>query len=226
MMTTERDSQNTRDMQEIRVLLVDDHTVMRAGTRRILEDEADIVVVGEASDGVEALQLAENTLPDVIVLDIGMPHMDGIKTCRVVRERWPELHVLILTGHDNDVLVRTLHRMGVEGYLLKSAGPQDLVDAIRSVARGLSAYGEQPARALDQVEEYAAIYPTRKELEVLHALAEGKRNRQIADELHLSVNTVEFHLRNIFIKLGASSRGDAVLRAQRRGWLDTHDLLC
>ena len=210
----------------IRILLVDDHTVMRAGTRRILEDEPDFVVIGEAGDGSEALLLADDALPDIVVLDVGMPNMDGIQTCRAMRSRWPELRILILTGHDNDALVRTLHRMGVEGYLLKSAGPQELIGAIRGVARGQRAYGVEPASALAHQEARIGPYPTPKEREVLVAVAGGKRNREIADALHLSINTVEFHLRNIFTKLGASSRADALARARRHGWLDTPDLLC
>lgn len=214
------------EMPVIRILLADDHTVMRAGTRRILEDEPDIVVVGEASDGAEAIRLAEDMLPNIVVLDIGMPNIDGIRVCHTLRARWPELRILILTGHDNDTLVRTLHRMGVEGYLLKSAGPQELIGAIRAIAQGQRAYGEQPANALEQVDQQDRSQPTPKELEVLHAVAAGKRNREIADELYLSINTVEYHLRNIFAKLGASSRADAIVRAQRRGWLDTQNLLC
>lgn len=210
----------------IRILLVDDHTVMRAGTRRILEDEPDFKVVGEASDGSEALLLAEDALPDIVVLDVGMPNMDGIQTCRNMRARWPELRILILTGHDNDALVRTLHRMGVEGYLLKSAGPHELIGAIRGVAQGQQAYGVEPASALANQEMHIGPALTPKEREVLDMVASGRRNREIADGLHLSVNTVEFHLRNIFTKLGATSRADAVARARRHGWLDTPDLLC
>lgn len=210
----------------IRILLVDDHTVMRAGTRRILEDEPDIVVVGEAGDGSEALVLAEDALPDIVVLDVGMPNMDGIQTTRVLRERWPELRILVLTGHTNDALVWTLHRAGVEGYLLKSAGPQELIGAIRDVARGQQAYGAEPASALSRQDARTGSHLTPKEREILQALVGGKRNREIAVDLHLSVNTVEFHLRNIFTKLDATSRADAIARARRRGWLDTQDLLC
>lgn len=225
-MTHARTASHDAETPVIRIVLVDDHTVMRAGTRRILEDEPDIVVVGEAGDGAEAIQMAEDSLPDIVVLDIGMPNMDGIRACRTLRERWPELRILILTGHDNATLVRTLHRMGVEGYLLKSAGPQELIGAIRAIAQGQRAYGEEPASALEREDQQDRLHPTPKELEVLHAVALGRRNREIADELHLSVNTVEFHLRNIFAKLGASSRADAIVRAQRRGWLDTQNLLC
>lgn len=225
-MSEDQDICRERSAGAIRILLVDDHTVMRAGTRRILDDEPDFVVVGEAGDGGEALLLAEEALPDIVVLDVGMPNMDGIQTCRAMRAQWPALHILILTGHDNDALVRTLHRMGVEGYLLKSAGPHELIGAIREVARGQQAYGEEPASALAQPDTQSGPHPTPKELEVLLAVASGQRNREIAQQLHLSVNTIEFHLRNIFIKLGATSRADAVARARRRGWLDTQDLLC
>lgn len=225
-MNTREDTNRTVRSRAIRILLVDDHTVMRAGTRRILEDEPDIVVVGEAGDGGDALLQAEDALPDVVVLDVGMPNMDGIQTCRAMRARWPDVRILILTGHDNDALVRTLHRLGVEGYLLKSAGPQELIGAIRRVARGQQAYGAEPASALAHLEARGGPYPTPKEREVLAAVAGGKRNREVAEELHLSVNTVEFHLRNIFAKLGATSRADAIARARRHGWLDTPDLLC
>ncbi|MGH2517097.1 MAG: response regulator transcription factor [Ktedonobacterales bacterium] len=225
-MTVEGDTRGARAHRSIQILLVDDHVVMRAGTRRILEDEPDITVVGEAGDGDEALLMAENTQPDVIVLDIAMPNLDGIQTCRIVRERWPALRILILTGHDNDAIVRTLHRLGVQGYLLKSAGPQDLIAAIRGVACGQQAYGEAQAQVVANGDALVSPHPTPKELEVLQAVASGKRNREIAGELRLSVNTVEFHLRNIFVKLGATSRADAIARARRRGWLDTQDLLC
>ena len=207
--------------KKIRIVLADDHTVMRAGTRRILEDEDDFVVVGEAGDGLEALALAEIATPDVIVLDIGMPHLDGIKTCQQIRSRWPQLHILILTGHDNAALVRSLHQLGVEGYLLKSASAHELVEAIRAIAYGKEAYGEDAVRAL--AAQNAAVdlqLPTRKELEVIHAVARGLKNREIADELNMSVNTVEYHLRHIFAKLSANTRADALMKAQSLGWLD------
>jgi DNA-binding NarL/FixJ family response regulator len=223
---------NTVDQHErqaaasIRILLVDDHTVMRAGTRRILEDEPDIAVVGEAEDGVQALTLAAELVADVVVLDIGMPNLDGVQTCTALRRRWPELHILILTGHDNGTLVRTLYQLGVEGYLLKSAGPQELVSAIRAVSRGVRVYGESATRALAQPEAPETVRPTRKELEVLATLAQGMKNRDMAEALHMSENTVEYHLRNLFAKLGASSRAEALLRAQRLGWLDSQEPLC
>lgn len=210
----------------VRILLVDDHTVMRAGTRRILDDEPDLVVVGEAGDGGDALRLAEEHLPDVVLLDVAMPNMDGIKTCQALRSRWPEVRVLVLTGHDNDALVRTFHRLGAYGYLLKSAGPHELVSAIRDVHQGRLVFGEAEALTSQAELPPEPQRPTRKELEVLALVARGRKNREVAEELCLSVNTVEYHLRNLFAKLGASSRADALMRAQRLGWLDSREPLC
>ncbi len=206
--------------RRIRVVLVDDHTVMRAGTRRILEDEPDIEVVGEAGDGIEALRLADELAPDVIALDIGMPNMDGIRMCQALHERSDPPRILILTGHDKEGYVRALHRLGVQGYLLKSAGPDELVQAIRSIYAGHSVFSSSIARFLRHGGPSDEPRLTRKEREMLLAIAQGRKNQDIADEQTVSLNTVEFHMRNLFQKLGASSRADAVMRAQRLGWID------
>lgn len=207
----------------IRVVLVDDHTVMRAGTRRILEDESDIEVVGEAGDGAEALRLIDELIPDVVALDIGMPGMDGIRTCQALREREHAPRILVLTGHDKEVYVRALRQLGVHGYLLKSAGPDELVQAIRAVHAGQAVFSSGIARFLRP--EHGSSEPrlTRKEREMLVSVAQGRKNQEIADEQSISLNTVEFHMRNLFVKLGASSRADAVMRAQRLGWVDLPD---
>jgi len=210
----------------IRLLLVDDHTVLRAGTRRILEDEPDFVVVGEAGDGEEALRIADEVPADVMLLDVSMPHLDGVKACRQLRLQHPELHICVLTGYDSETFVRALSRLGVDGYLLKSAGPVELVSAIREVARGQRAFSEPVTRVLEEAEAVEEIMPTAKEMAVLHAVARGLRNRDIALELDMSINTVEFHLKNLYAKLGATSRADAMMRAQRRGWLDMQEPLC
>lgn len=207
----------------IRVVLVDDHTVMRAGTRRILEDEPDIEVVGEAGDGIEALRLTDELAPDVIALDIGMPGMDGIRMCQALRQRSNAPRVLILTGHDKEVYVRALHQLGVQGYLLKSAGPDELAQAIRSVYAGQEVFSSGIARFLRQDGVSGAPRLTRKEREMLAAVAQGRKNHEIAAEQSITLNTVEFHMRNLFMKLGATSRADAVMRAQRLGWIDLPD---
>jgi DNA-binding NarL/FixJ family response regulator len=208
------------DDVKIRVVLVDDHTVMRAGTRRILEDEPDIEVVGEAGDGVEALRLSDELAPDVIALDIGMPGMDGIRMCQTLRQRSQAPRILILTGHDKEVYVRALHQLGVQGYLLKSAGPDELVQAIRSIYAGEQVFSSSIARFLGQGRASGAPRLTRKEREMLSAVAQGRKNLEIATDQSITLNTVEFHMRNLFMKLGATSRADAVMRAQRLGWID------
>lgn len=211
---------------KIRILLADDHTVMRAGTRRILEDEPDFVVVGEAGDGYETLELVEDVAPDVVVLDISMPKLDGIKTSQALRQDWPGVRILMLTGHDNGALVRTLYALGVEGYLLKSASAPELVGAIRAVHAGAEAYSDDASRALSRPVPTERTRPSQRELQVLTEVARGRKNREVAAALHVSENTVEFHLRNLYAKLHASSRADALMRAQRLGLLDNFDPLC
>lgn len=211
------------DGVRIRVVLVDDHTVIRAGARRILEDEPDIQVVGEAGDGAEALMLIDRFEPDVVALDIGMPGMDGVRTCQALREREHSPRILVLTGQDKEVYVRALRELGVQGYLLKSAGPDELVEAIRRVHAGETVFSSGIARYLDEGRSGAEPRLTRKEREILLAIAQGLKNQEIAHEQSISLNTVEFHMRNLFTKLRASSRADALMRAQRLGWIDLPD---
>lgn len=214
----------------IRVLLADDHTVMRAGTRRILEDAPDVRVVGEAENGPQTVVLQESLRADVVLLDIGMPQMDGIQVSRLLRERWPETYILVLTGHDNEGFVRAMHRLGVHGYLLKSAGPDELIEGIRSVVRGERVFSRDVARALQSPETRPGPdlirEPTGRERMLMRLVARGLRNREIAEQLQLSVNTVEYHLRNVFTKLHVATRAEAVARARRYGWLDIDDPLC
>lgn len=208
----------------IRVALVDDHNVLRAGARRILEDEPDIEVVGEAGDGAEALDLIDHFAPDVVALDIGMPGMDGVRTCQVLREREHAPRILVLTGQDKEVYVRALRELGVHGYLLKSAGPEELIAAIRAVYAGQTVFSSSIAQYMDDAHAGAEPRLTRKEREILAAIAQGLKNQEIAQEQSISLNTVEFHMRNLFAKLGASSRADALVRAQRLGWIVLPDV--
>lgn len=206
--------------RRIRVLLVDDHVVTRAGAKRILEDATDIEVVGEAGDGVEALSKVDLLRPDIVALDIDMPGMDGIKACQALLSHDASPRVLALTGHDKEAYVREMTRLGVQGYLLKSAGPDELIQAVRDIYAGGAAFSISVSEKLRRVASDPQPRVTAKERAVLQAVARGLKNQEIADELSISLNTVEFHMRNLLDKLGASSRADALVRAQRLGWID------
>ncbi|HEY1387381.1 MAG TPA: response regulator transcription factor [Ktedonobacterales bacterium] len=224
MHRTEGKSPDGRAM--IRIMLVDDHAVMRAGTRRFLEDERDFLVVGEASDGDEALELAEHVEADVVLLDINLPRVDGVTAARLLKQRRPSWRIVILTGYNSEAALHMLHRVGVEGYLMKTSSDVELVAAIRSVMDGKKVLCSVAANALDQASGQEVSTLTPKELDVLRALARGLKNKDIADELSVSVHTVEYHVHNLFLKLNASSRADVLMRAQRQGWLDMAEPLC
>ena len=221
----ERTAPDSGVSRAIRILLVDDHAVMRAGTRRFLEDERDFLIVGEASDGDEALELAERVEADVVLLDINLPRVDGVKTARLLRQRKPDWRILILTGYNSEAARHALQRVGVDGYLMKTSSDVELVAAIRSVMRGSKVLYSLAPPGTDESGAELSM-PTLKELEVLRALARGLKNKDIADELSVSVHTVEYHIHNLFLKLSAGSRADVLMRAQRMGWLDMTEPLC
>jgi DNA-binding NarL/FixJ family response regulator len=215
-------------MNPIRVVLADDHAVVREGTRQLLEREPDILVVGEASDGAEAVRLVESAQPKVVVMDVRMPGMGGVEATKIIKERYPAVEVLVMTAHDDDEFVFTLLEAGASGYLLKTAPVKELIRAIHEVAEGQSALDPSIARKVvrqftggaarqKQQEAYEAL--TEREQEVLELLAEGKTNKEIAESLIISDRTVQTHLSNVFSKMGVSSRTEAVLEAIRRGWL-------
>lgn len=215
-------------MNPIRVVLADDHAVVREGTRQLLEREPDILVVGEASDGAEAVRLVESAQPKVVVMDVRMPGMGGVEATKIIKERYPAVEVLVMTAHDDDEFVFTLLEAGASGYLLKTAPVKELIRAIHEVAEGQSALDPHIARKVvrqftggaarqKQQEAYEAL--TDREQEVLELLAEGKTNKEIAESLIISDRTVQTHLSNVFSKMGVSSRTEAVLEAIRRGWL-------
>ncbi len=215
-------------MTTIRVLLADDHAVVREGTRQLLERETDITVVGQASDGAEAVRLVEQLQPDVVVMDVRMPVMGGIEATKAIKQRFPVVEVLVMTAFEDDEFVFTLLEAGASGYLLKTAPVKELVKAIHEVADGQSALDPVIARKVvrqisggaarqKQQDAYEAL--TEREQEVLKLLAEGKTNKEIAEALIISDRTVQTHLSNIFSKMGVGSRTEAVLEAIRRGWL-------
>ena len=211
----------------IRVLLADDHVLVRQGIRQFLEDAGDIEVVAEANDGVEAITLIQEHQPEVAVLDIRMPEMTGIEATRRIKTQFPQVRVLILTAYDDDPYVFALLQVGADGYVLKTASADELVRAVRTVYKGQSALspeitskvvrqmtGGKPAGAAEQVETL-----TERELDVLRLAAQGKTNRAIGSELEISHRTVQGHLASIYGKLGVNSRTEAVTEALRRGWI-------
>jgi DNA-binding NarL/FixJ family response regulator len=211
----------------IRVLLADDHVLVRQGIRQFLEEAGDIEVIAEASDGAEAIRLIDEHQPEVAVLDIRMPEMTGVEATRRIKARFPQVRILILTAYDDDPYVFALLQAGADGYVLKTASADELVRAVRTVYEGQSALspeitskivrqmtGGRPARATEQVESLTA-----RELDVLRLAAQGKTNRAIGSELGISHRTVQGHLASVYGKLGVNSRTEAVTEALRRGWV-------
>jgi DNA-binding NarL/FixJ family response regulator len=216
--------------ERIRILIADDHALVREGTRRILEREEDLEVVGEAADGEEAVALAGRLVPDVAVIDIGMPGMNGIEATRRIKEEHPEIGVLVLTVHDDDPYVYAILEAGAAGYLLKDIRGSELVDAVRSVRAGEAVLHPAIARkvlgrfrAAGGAEE-GGVPLTRREIEVLRLAARGLSNKQIGARLGLSARTVQVHLGRIFRKLRVASRTEAVIHGLRRGWIRLEDL--
>jgi len=218
---------------EIRVLIADDHAVVREGTRQILEQEPDLKVVAEAADGGEAVKLTGSSKPDVAIIDISMPRVDGIEATRQIKALYPQVAVLILTAYDDDQFVFSLIEAGAAGYLLKSVRGSELVDAVRAVYSGESVLHPSIARKVlnrfvpslgkGQRREPPETL-SQREMEVLHLATQGLSNQDIADKLSLSLRTVQAHLGHIFNKLGVSSRTEAVVRALKEGWITLDDI--
>jgi DNA-binding NarL/FixJ family response regulator len=201
---------------KLRVLLVDDHALVRRGFRRMLEDEPSFQVVGEASDGLEAVQLAEQLRPEVIVMDCALPQINGIEASRRILAKRPETAILMLSMHSEDTLVRQAIEAGAKGYVLKNAMDLDLVMAIKKVAEGNTVLDPQIMRSGSlKGERDTGLTP--RELEILQHIVAGKSNKQIATELKLSVNTVSVHRANIMDALGIHKTAELVVYAIRNG---------
>ena len=213
-------------MSKIRVVLADDHAVVRKGTREFLEEEGDIQVVAEASDGEEAKALIRDHQPDVAILDIRMPKATGIEVTRWIRTEMPTLGVLILTAYDDDPFVVSALQAGANGYVLKTADAEELIAAVRAVYTGQSALDSVVTQKLMRLLAPKApprppsqlIEPlTPRELQVLELAAQGLTNRGIGRQLGISGRTVQGHLANIYGKLEVGSRTEAVTRALQLG---------
>ncbi|GIK37056.1 MAG: DNA-binding response regulator [Chloroflexota bacterium] len=211
----------------IRVVLADDHTVVRKGIRDFLEEEDDIQVVAEATTGAEAVALTLEHRPEVAVLDIQMPEMTGIEAARQIKAKIPEVQVLVLTAYDDDPYIFAMLQAGASGYVLKNAPSEELIRAVRTVAAGGSALDPTvTAKVMAQLSSgkplgaQAVIEKlTQRELDVLRLAARGHTNRAIGLELGISDRTVQGHLANIFGKLGVTTRTEAVLLAMKQGWI-------
>lgn len=213
-------------MSTVRVLVADDHTIIRSGLRHLLEREADIEVVGEAADGREALELAEQMRPDLVMLDITMPKLNGIEVSRQIAAKFPKMSVIILSMHADEGYVLKSLKAGARGYLLKDSAESDIINAVRAVSGGKAYFSPEISRMLVDdyvrglrqrgVEDSYELLSTR-EREIFQLLAEGKSNKEISAMLSLSPHTVDTHRANIFEKLNLHSLPELILYAVRKG---------
>jgi NarL family two-component system response regulator LiaR len=217
----------------IRILLADDHALVREGMRDQLEREKDLQVVGEASDGEEAVKLCAELEPDVVLMDIVMPKLSGIEATRLIKQAKPTISVLILTAYSDIRYILGLLDAGACGYLLKSARRDDIIGAIRAVQAGESVLDPVVTHKLLQrvvgqvatpTEDHTGTPLTLREGEILRLAARGMKNKDIADTLFVSLRTVKAHLTNIFNKLGVGSRTDAIVKGLREGYITLDEI--
>ncbi len=205
----------------IRVLLVDDHMPLRAGTRALLAEAPDIAIVAETDRGQEALDLAARERPDVVLLDIKLPDMSGVDVARALRQDLPAIKVLILTAYNYETYVRTLFAIDVQGYLLKSDPGLELIAAVRAIMRGEQALSAEITAQLKGATMRSGVAATKtlseREREVLTLVWRGKRNKEIAAQLKIKTSTVETYISNVMAKLDVQSRADALRLAVERG---------
>lgn len=207
-------------IKAIRLVIADDHPVVRAGLRGMLDGEADFEVAGAAADGAEAVELAAELAPDVVLMDLRMPRLDGVAAIEQIRERHPGVHVLVLTTYDTDADIVRAIGAGATGYLLKDAPREELFRAVRAAARGESVLAPSVAgRLMGRVREGGEEPLSPREIEVLALVARGASNKEIGRRLHISQATVKTHLIHVFGKLSVDDRTAAVTRALERGYL-------
>jgi two-component system response regulator NreC len=215
--------------KKIRVLIADDHTIVRSGVRLLLEGESDMEVVGEALSGDAAVEMAETLQPDVILMDITMPGLDGMEATRRIKEKSPHIGVLVLTMHRSDEHFFAMLKAGASGYVLKAAETNELLNAVRSVARGEAFL--YPAMAKRLMQDYlsrtssssdsARELLTPRERQVLQLIADGYTNKEIADRLVLSPSTVHSHRNNLMRKLDLNTQHGLIQYARERGWVSS-----
>jgi len=210
----------------IRVLIADDHAIVRSGVRMLLEVEPDFEVVGEAEDGRQAIALTAELQPDIVLMDIGMPGVDGLEATRKIKALWPDINVVVLTMHRSEEHFFEMLKNGASGYLLKGAEPGDLIHALRVVAEG--SVFIYPTMAQKLVKDYLNLSGgeaindpqlSRRENEILQLLIDGYSNKEIAQKLVVSLSTVHTHRTNLMKKLGLSNRHELIQYARKRGLL-------
>ena len=218
--------------KKIRLLLAEDHVVVREGTRQLLEHEPDFAIVGEASNGEEAVRLAKQLKPDVVVMDVNMPKLGGIEATKQIKAALPATIVLVLSGYDYDEYIFSMMEAGAAGYLLKDVSGDDLIDAVRAVYAGEPMM--HPAVLQKLMRRFVSPPPvpakpfpslSEREMEVLKVMSRGMSNKNIAGELFISERTVQAHIRSIFNKLGVSSRSEAILHGVKMGGFKLDELV-
>ena len=229
--TVQNSSNNDLEVsQVIRVLLADDHALVREGTRRLLETENDVEVVAEAANGEEAVEATIRLHPDIAIMDIAMPGMGGIEATRAIKVSCPGTAVLVLSAYDDEPYLMKLLEMGAAGFLLKNVHGQELISAIRAVSRGESVLQPSIAEKImlrmssqTEIQHSPTDLLSEREFEVLRLAAKGLPNKEIARRLGLSIRTVHSHLANIFMKMQVGSRTEAILQALRHGMISLQD---
>ena len=204
--------------RRVKILVCDDHPVVRSGLRGMINSQPDLEVVAEAAEGSEAVSLTDRFRPDVVLMDLRMPGMDGVTATAVIKARHPDTNVLILTTYDTDADILRALEKGATGFLLKDEREDRIFDAIREAARGRTALAPGVAsRLVERLRGDADAHVSDREIEILMLVAQGQSNREIARELHISDSTVKAHMLHIFDKLGVTDRTAAVTTAVRRG---------
>ncbi|NLG72910.1 MAG: response regulator transcription factor [Chloroflexi bacterium] len=220
----QRNRGNDAVSQPVRVMIVDDHPVIRSGVRQILAGAPDISVVAEAEDGAEALEKTLQFQPDILILDIRLPVMDGVQVVRELKRARSPAKVLVLSAYDDPGYVKGLFGMGIAGFLLKEEMPETLLSAVRGIAAGQIGWvSRRIALKISTLFNEEKIIPrtlTRREIQVLREVVAGKSNSKVASTLHISEKTVEKHLMMVMKKLGVETRVEAAVLAIREGWMD------
>jgi NarL family two-component system response regulator LiaR len=205
--------------KNIKVLLVDDHAMVRGGIKMFLKYYDGMELLGEAQDGEEALRFCENQRPDVILMDLMMPNMDGITATRMIKDKWPEIKIIALTSFDQKELVSGALKAGASGYLLKNSSAEELAEAIRMANNGQSVLSTRATQSLVSdslpIAETKTFNLTEKEMEILSLMVQGATNKEISEKLVLGVSTIKFHVSNILSKLGVETRTEAATIAMK-----------